>query len=504
MITTSSCEIAFPFAQELAEKGLVATAKPNTMLSELNRTVLSDTLFGGNTTSVTNTGDTSSKMDDIVGIVSSVLVGSTTGSIDRASMHDQIQDTSVGLLTKAVLNHVSFARNVVNPIVSDYTRLVKDAMHNSKGSMPSEEFCIDQLEYPEVIWDTSFVSTLETYRGRTPVAPTSQWNIPLKAIVDLSENLATGDKDTDKMVGVWMANRDPDYIRAIIDFFFYGGTSEVCERFKHKLVQMADFKSLSLFDRIDQSLAIYLFAEKAYDVSALEEGTRMSLASYRSAVADIRDYAGAVLMASIDSAEKTKKVSSLVVAFDDDCKTITVNAENYRKWLNEGGSPEVLLGVMVSGRKVYTQSLIDAQTDYFKREWKNYCLIHDTGKTNRDFVAFKDILRFKFREIMAGLTERELEYVKTHSDYHESANTKLEGIIDSLKFSDMTDIDMLALKIICRCRFHYTDAELILTDINEAKLVNPDIRDAREAALIAVMNYVADFVADMINITDKI
>jgi hypothetical protein len=55
----------------------------------------------------------------------------------------------------------------------------------------------------------------------------------------------------------------------------------------------------------------------------------------------------------------------------------------------------------------------------------------------------------------------------------------------------------LALHIICQCRFYYTEAEFILSEIEEIGKQNPGI-DVREAALIATINYLVDYLCDQI------
>ena len=48
------------------------------------------------------------------------------------------------------------------------------------------------------------------------------------------------------------------------------------------------------------------------------------------------------------------------------------------------------------------------------------------------------------------------------------------------------------MKVLCRSRFAYTDAEEFLTNMNEAGAANPGL-DPREAALPALIELITDF-----------
>ena len=96
---------------------------------------------------------------------------------------------------------------------------------------------------------------------------------------------------------------------------------------------------------------------------------------------------------------------------------------------------------------------------------------------------------------MAGVTKEEETFAQTTPNYIAAVNANFESELANIRSGDLDNIYMLAMKLVCRSRFYYTDAEIILCDIEEARRVNPNI-DVREAALIATANYVFDFIAD--------
>lgn len=58
------------------------------------------------------------------------------------------------------------------------------------------------------------------------------------------------------------------------------------------------------------------------------------------------------------------------------------------------------------------------------------------------------------------------------------------------------------MEIITRSRFYFTDAEMVLSYMEQAAAINPSIQPS-EAALLAVIEYVADYLADQMTVAFK-
>ena len=72
-----------------------------------------------------------------------------------------------------------------------------------------------------------------------------------------------------------------------------------------------------------------------------------------------------------------------------------------------------------------------------------------------------------------------------------------------VEMHSMENIYKTARKLVCRARFYYTSSDKILAAIEEYTNSNPDI-DPQEAALMATIEYVADFVAEQLTITTRV
>jgi hypothetical protein len=80
-------------------------------------------------------------------------------------------------------------------------------------------------------------------------------------------------------------------------------------------------------------------------------------------------------------------------------------------------------------------------------------------------------------------------------------NKLLESEIDKLSIKDMDDYIGVSLKAIAKCRFFYTSSYNILDDINKIGMVNQEV-DVREAALLATINYITDYLTNQLSIAN--
>lgn len=490
MITEESGMACISLADELAQRGLVVTALPNTVISELMRcsnisiklanSVCTPEMFAHELKHATSFGETNTP---------------------QPSQHDMSLDGFVNDLVVPITRHISFAKNVVKPVITDYSEMVKSALEAQGSGLPSEAFTIEQLSIAKPLLDSSFTSLFDAYKDRTPLAP-QVVDLKLDHNPDILTLMLTGDKETDKDITEWFQTKGPSFFDLVVfnlvssnQGYSRGADSSTPD------ISYSNIQGMNIYMKADVSLALFLIATKLFNNTDMSSGSNMTLSSFKRTVAEMRDYAGALLSSVLEQVTRQAKTKMLVLDLDEKTKTIRVHSDTYKTWLEQNGSPETLFGLLVSGKAFYSQNLIDANTKTLQDAWSSYCLFENSTMGNRLFSNFKNILRFKFKELMNSLSEEEKEYIKDHADYYSKVDACLEALISDLRIPDMKNIDSVALKIICRTRFHYTDAESILSDIEEAGKNNPQIRDVREAALVAAFNYITDYVADQLSVT---
>jgi hypothetical protein len=476
MLKSNSYLAAIPFADKLAAEGKSVIPKPNTTMSELVR--LSSTILPFKV-----------EDDESLAAFGQVLEVSTQSSVDNESQYGLEMDGYINDISKLVTSHISFAKNVVKPIFLQFADNVKHYLETNKLKEASSRFEIKCLDIPEILLDDSFIDTLKYYEGKTLLYPeaSAKLRLEVKTHEELVALLSTGRAKTDTLIHKWLARQDSDFLTNIWISFFTASTVL-------KDSQYYDFRRVSTsnaFEAADVALAVLLLSRKIYDDV---QSTDLNLQAYQNFVVQLRDYAGTVLYNSFRKIELFVKNKNLVVEYGADHYTAKVNGLVYREWLDKGGSPEVIFGLIVSNNSTTSQTLIDGMAPELLKAWNSYVVFHNTNESNKVFDYYKNYLILALDMSYKDMSDEERKVVDANPNFYSTVKKLVDKEIDCLKASDMGNVYDVALLIIAKCRFYYTSSYSILSDINEAGKINPNV-DVREAALLAAINYVSDYIA---------
>lgn len=487
MIQSRTVHSVLPLASYIADLGKTVRATDQSILSELCANTGSGFAYP---TDMTAEG----AEFDITGIAS-VISGSTSGINGEASLHDQSLESIVTSISGYVLSHVSFAKNVVKPVVIEMAEGVQTYLKDFCRPDASAAFNIQICDRPEILSNEFFKDTLKFYEGKASIVPSTAIACKPKLGEELLPLLLMGDQDTDQEITAWFTRQGETFFVDVWNSFFCKGDGVI--------KTFMNFSNLEEFDSFEQAnivLAVYLFANKIFDqAEELSEG--LSLAAYKNIVAETRDWAGVNLLFNANRMAAMEKNRTMVLSQNDSTKTIRVFGDVYRQWLEQGGVPEIILGLMVSGISINNEFTINERRVELLDAWKSYRVYYNAAEANKSFDYFKDALRVKFAEVCGHFSEEENAFINQTTGYHENLKKYFEEELLKLTTGSMNEIFETCLKLVCRARFYYTDSENILTDILTITKDLPNA-DVREAALIAVINYVADYISDQLVLVD--
>lgn len=477
MIQVKSFENAIPFAAVLAAKGVKAVAAPNTVLSELVR--LSTPSF-----------DIKSDQDDSHTQYAQVVASSTYSEHGNMSQHSLSMDGYIADIAKLVNSHISYAKNVVKPVVMHFAEELEAYKATSPCKKADNEFNVIQLRVPAVLKDESFLDTLNYYKDKTAISPKTPFRLDDKSPEELAQLVMTGHGRTDKLIAEWLSHMDENFLHTVwASFYTVSNTPD--DHMTYSLIE-----SLNAFAKADASLAMHLLARKLFDDASL--GKDMNLTQYKALAAEYRDYSGSVLVNAINKIGLFARAKTLIIENDERMKTIKVNGDLYGDWLEAGGDTAVILGIAVSGATPSSQMAIDDGSVQYKRQWESYCTFFASSEKNKYFSYVKDFIENAFLQSLKTLDATEETFVAKNPNFYNNVRKLLKDELNTMTASDVADHHTLALRLMGKCRFYYTSAFSILNDIQEASRANPNV-DVREAALFAAINYVADYLADQIS-----
>ena len=481
-------------ASQLVEKNLTLSPVSNTILSELVR-LIPKICYEGRY--IENLSDIKSYAQDH-GFVYDNLLKSSEGYNQYTILYDDFVKT----ISKAVNSHTSFTKNIILPIIKQYKEEVENNLKSCKNLDPAFEYEIEILYMPDILNDKYFVNSFKKYEGKKLYTPegSSLGCLP-KTKEDIIELIKTGDIETDISICKWLDRKDDNFVRDVYDTYFGKGGD-------------LNIDNLSYFEKADIGLFIFLLANKIFnDVQETERKYNLNL--YRDKVEDLKRYGAIVVNSALDKINNLTKNNTVVVELDVRNNKIKVNGHVYLDWLSKEGKPEYLLGLMVQtnnslyeDQKVYinkynTIDQISEIKDELLDVWNRYVNFKYAADNNKKFVYFKDNLVITFNKLMYDKFDEEKDVESKNHDYKERVKRYLDEEINKLCITDMQDIGKVAKNIICNAGFYYTSANDFLTFMENAHKVN-DKLNAREAALIATVEYICVFLMDQVSVRRNI
>lgn len=485
MIDTNSALYSIPLATLAANKGLVISPVEGTPISELVK-ISNDLLMLQCGTVMSDTATDQDQISSHANYFSEITVSDTETS------HDTMMDAFIHDISKSVSNHISYAKNIVKPIIVEYVEDVQKSLGQEIN--PVSQFKISMVELPKPMQNAGFETSINKYAEKPFLVPSTSLYLGEIAPQGILDLMLTGSKEYDEGVKEWFVNKG--------DLFFMDIWNNLFRDFKISKPSTAFtfdscLNSISK-ELVDYALAIHLLSRKLYD--EVPENTGLDLPKYREIVAQYREASAIKLNLEYIKYEAVLKNKTLVASIDTDGKGLSVHGAVYREWLKSGGCNETLLGMLVGRDTFYNQSLIDEAKDRFIKDWNTYALFTKTANKNNQFNRIKDILTISFAKILENMSSTERETVATMPAFTQTMESKFKEELLKLKTSDTEDIFNTCTILVCRARFYYTDAEKILSGINLAVKANPSI-DIREAALLSSIEYVIDYISDQMQVT---
>lgn len=473
----------------MANKNLTIKAQSGTPLGEL--VGISMTLANIGRSTVSPDTDDLTIIDQFLVDNASVLEACTIGFGEALSNHDIVFDSYVTSISSAVQQHISFAKNVVAPVVLAMSKETMTMMgvKSSAASM----FNIETIDLPAPMTNGDFEGTLATYKGKPRVVPENKLTFEQKTIDDLIVLMKTGSADYDKCLLEWVASKP-------VGFFINLWTNVFMNRACALSSDNFDIEDLFNDEKkyVDHALFVYLVSRKLFDV--VPKDSEMSLTRYKDLINQNLTYSADKLMGAYKKYNSDIKAKVLVSSIDRQQKTISVNGAVYREWVSTGGKNEVLLGLVVSNDNYFTSPQIDKNSQVYYDSWLTYEQFTALAEKNRSFTLFKEYLTIAFSNGMKDMNMQEISIAETLPGVSQNISKYFFENLALITSGDLADVHEVCLRLVCRSRFYYTDSEKILRGINEAFKTNPSI-DVRQAALLSMIEYVTDYVVDQMTVS---
>lgn len=502
MIKTGSYKAALATAKELDSVGIRLKARSSTVLADLvslsssfqtpPSTDLPAVVLSPRAKRLSNNMSADERANEVEWI--------TNHSYDNTSLHSMKIEALADDIAPFITSHLSHARNTVAPIVTDLTEKLYRFKETAQAIDPATTFEIVSCSVPAFLLDDTFIAGgLENYNTSTVDYPydtrvlTSElvqnlkvsWHDP----VLMAEFLNTGNDRLNKMVFEWMATLPEGFMDKTFHAVFANYSDDKYGWDPEYMLPGAPGSMVNVYHGLNVVTASYLIASSLMRIT---KGVRMSDDKVREKIRAVLDYSGGTINRYIRTITRQVSTDVLVSEVDTGKRKAYVHEPVYAAWLEKGGRPETILGMIVSGMVFHDVQAINDARDKLDRAWSGYVVLSQTD-IRRDLQ--NRLIAYIKSEVMHGLndlTDLEKEYANGDPTFKQKVAAKIEQEIQHLGHRITDDLAHTALHLIAKTRFFYTSAYSILLQMEEIAKHNPEI-DPREAALLSTISYICEY-----------
>lgn len=486
-------------AKELASRGIHLSVAPSSVLGELLE--LSASWISPKTTNMaailSNPGVQSGNFSE-----PAECRASNTNAITRDNVEQSQHSLKIAALADDiapfVLSHCSFARNVVTPLVVDLAGKMEKYAATSKPLDPVSKFEIFEGVIPELALDESFLSGgLEQYRGLDV-----QWSYSNLCLVAPAEEeyysglMQLSSERLNELVAKWLRTQEEEFVKKVFVANFCAGGGDLTIDYSPYVVGRS---SVGPYERMNVALVCYILANRVYTDVQPTTGS-MSLTEYKSAVRQLIDYAGSEATKALSLISRQMENGVMVTEATLSKKCVVVHQPLYRAWLQSGGKPEVLLGMLVGGQVTYAVSAIEESKEQLLRQWQTYVTLTQADLKAEAHKRFREYVIWEMSNSLSELTESEIEFGGHSGDLKKHIMDRVTAEVEHLSHRLMDDFYHTALHLVAKGRFYYTSAYDILSEMVQVSKDNAEI-DPREAVLLSTITYLASYNVAQILVT---
>lgn len=482
-------------AQSLADRNIYLTTRPASLMGELLD--LSVTPFAVKTTDapriLVNSQMIAGSKLSLPAEQRAEDIAWVTGDRPDPSQHSLKIQSIADDLVPFITAHLSFSRNTVLPLVLDFSNKLEQFLSNARPVDPSSLFEIEQRSVPVLVSDESFLSNgLENYAGVQAGYPERSVELPLPVDEGFYAELVNlGNDRLNELVKQWLGLAGLEKIKQIyVQNFVKYDQRPAGDLNSAYSLGVVGLTVTNPYDRLDIALGTYIIATKLFENVQPAEG--LSLPEYKLRMRGYIDYAGAEAMKAINTLERQYKGQVMVVEAVVSKKKLVVNKAIYQGWLQAGGSPEILYGMLACGEVTYSVSGIEAIKDKLQRAWQQFVMLAAATVKTELYQRFTRYIEAEFALSLNDLTEQEKTYAVENPALKAKVLQLAKKELEHLHHRVMDDPHHVALHLVAKARFYYTSAYTILNQMAVAAKENPDL-DPREAALLSTINYVVEF-----------
>lgn len=470
MLNPAAVTEGLQLALALAEQGRVVTPVPLTPLEcVVKANTTGDLIIAGNTST------------DSSEFASLVLAASKVTTRDGAPEHELAQVDFVEKGAAVLAVNFDMGKNVVVPKVLDIINRTTE-LAQFKANRSLNNIAIVPAHYAAIWSNPNVLAMIEPY---AEVAFEDYQPRPvltrMPSLEEATAWMTTGSSVVDADVLDLLKSNPNLPLEAVQGTFF---------EYSHGIMSLS--KQVNPYTaNQDRVLAIFLIARRL--LTDIPDFAALSLNDHRSVLASIMSQAAAGANGVVRLRERSAKLNTLIRSYpstdinmsvgNGNEIIIYVNGDVYSRWLNDGGTPETIMGAFITDRKLAYQELLDGRAGY-EKAWTQHLKIRSAYITeerfNRTAYALRTVILAAIDEHDEPTLSKELlrnRMVDVLGDFHKRHLDNFTGYIRD---------------VVCKVFYAHTNVLVLLREMDSIKNANPEM-DMDEVAILAGIEFIAEW-----------
>lgn len=405
--------------------------------------------------------------------------------------HNSMFDDYVSTLAASVANQVNVARTVINPIIEDAVDQLMRITKNAAISEYAFEVVIKSLPAP--LLNDSLLDEVQKNIKPSNLPPRGLITLAATNLEEITDYLMSGSDFFDNCVKEWLVSKGEAWVKEVWDNTF----NDI------KLTNVASRPELLSYlnseDSADKALLVYLVVRKLL-IGEVPASVKVTLAQWLEIVRDYITISANVLEKEYIAHKDSQSAKKLVYKYNSREKKVIVFDQAYLDYIDSGGKNEIIFGAILENKIPYFQYVLQDNAEAFQKSWDRYSSINKEAVRLKTFNFFRETLENVLISQLSNLTDFEQEKATQNSNFVPFIAGNYKAALNKMNIESMSNIYHTVMKLICECRFPYSNAYTLLDTINDLTKENPEM-DVREAALVATIEVVCNHMTDQMVIT---
>lgn len=393
--------------------------------------------------------------------------------------------------------NIYLAQNVVLPLINEYTDRLNEQLQASTG-ISNLAIRVIADNSGGILNSTALINLISQYRDTSGNGNTIGAHRLHGTVEMLKPLLRTGSESFDTFIEQWYNTNNVKLDKTLIDTYNAIFTST------NKLELRRVFIELGFESALFGILLAKNFLKET------PEGVAMDLENYNAALMTVIAAGCSFLGRTIQKYETNIRKGGLILKFPvrgrefmfDDAfsgeNDILVNPDVYEEYLNQGGSPEAIVGSYLTSNIVDKDALLANKTE-LENAYERVANAGRLNRVNNRLALVKDSLHNVARNILKDINAKfndDSPYAGV--EYKNNIfNTEVAEFIKRTSIHDTDDIYDLMRRFVCRIFFKETHIEEMLMKIDMLAKDSPG-KDVNELAIIASIDFAVEWLVSQL------